>query len=156
KERPTVGELFEIVNRELQPDAQLDNRLQIYGYYDGPIRREIVNLRYDIPGPADLVRFSVRHVWEPDLLANIGYDEEFPGAVIDYWHAAKGLDYPLFTGPFKDYLDKALGEENATFALANRYAELGISEPTWARAYWWSHWVLPAPGQFFSMLIRLD
>jgi len=113
------------------------------------------NLRYDIPGPSDLVRFSVRHVWEPDLLAALGYDKEFPGAVIDVWHAMKGLDYPLFTGgQFTDQLDKVGGEGYAA-KLAAKYALEGVSEPTWAKAYWWSHWVLPSPGQGYEMMFRL-
>jgi len=155
KEIATFEQLVEIVNRQLAGDDVMIARLGRLGYYDTDVKKEMTNLRYDIPGPADLVRFSVRHVWEPDLVADIGYDEEFPGAIIDVWHAMKGLDYKLFTGPFADQVASALGGEGANFAIANNYAERGIPEPTWARAYWWSHWVLPSPGQGYEMMFRL-
>lgn len=153
---PTEKEFLEIANRQFWTDGRVNDGLKRYGYYADSNRQFVTNLRYDIPGPADLVRFSVRHVWEPDLLAKIGYDTEFPGAIIDVWHAMKGLDYPLFTGPFASQIDQMTGRQGGAAELAARYAADGISEPTWARAYWWSHWVLPSPGQFFQALIRLD
>lgn len=154
--RPTELETREIANRYFVDDGTLTDGWKRYGYIDENYRKQVTNLRYDIPGPSDLVRFSVRHIWEPDILAQIGYDAEFPGQVIDLWHAMKGLDYPLFTGPFQSQFVSMMGSGVAAEQFISRYIDAGIPEPTWARAYWWSHWVLPSPGQFFDMLIRLD
>lgn len=155
-EQPTEVQMFEIANRNLWDDPKVKGVLGRYGYYFATWTDHVANLRFDIPGPADLVRFSVRHVWEPDILSKLGYDAEFPGKIIDYWHAAKGLDYDLFTGPFRVQIDKMLGSDGASVALANNYAEAGLPEPTWARAYWWSHWILPSPQQAYQMWFKLD
>src|SRR5579864_1647979 len=155
QERPTQVEWREIANRYFIADAVLESSWQKYGFIDSDYRKQLTNLRYDIPGPADLVRFSVRHVWEPDLLASIGYDQEFPGPIIDVWHAMKGLDYPLFSGPFAAQINLASGSDTAAADILTRYTQAGISEPTWAKAYWWSHWVLPSPGQGYEMMFRL-
>jgi len=154
-EIPNPLEMREIANRQFLSDGRLDRMLVRHGYKSDVYRAWIGNLRYDIPGPSDLVRFSVRHVWEPDLLENIGYDQEFPGAIIDVWHAMKGLDYPLFSGPFARQIGVATGNPDAAAELVAQYTAHSIAEPTWARAYWWSHWVLPSPGQGYEMLFRL-
>jgi hypothetical protein len=156
QELPTQIELREIANRQFWADGRLDDALKRYGYYSPANRQWVTNLRYDIPGPADLVRFSVRHVWEPDLVAALSYDREFPGAIIDVWHAMKGLDYPLFSGPFASQIDGVYGTPGAAAQLSAAYAANGIAEPTWARAYWWSHWVLPSPTQGYQMWARLN
>jgi hypothetical protein len=154
--RQEGAELFEVANRFFWEEGELLAKLAQLGWYDDKTRAQEANLRYDIPGPADLVRFSVRHVWEPDLIASIGYDEEFPGAVIDVWHAMKGLDYKLFTGPFADQIAKYAGSPKIGGSWPEAYALYGLEEPTWARAYWWSHWVLPSAGQGYEMMFRLD
>jgi hypothetical protein len=154
-EIPTVAEYFEISNRRLTEDPAVEDGLRQWGFYDGRLRKQLANLRLDIPGPSDLVRFSVRHCWEPDLLSELGYNAEFPGKIIDYWHACKGLDYPLFTGPFGQWIAAAIGEAGANFAIANNYFEAGLPEPTWAQFYWYSHWILPSPGQGYEALFRL-
>lgn len=155
-EQPTEVEMRAIANRNLWPDQQVVNVLGRYGYYFPTWTKDVANLRYDIPGPSDLVRFSVRHVWEPDILSRLGYDAEFPGKIIDYWHAAKGLDYPLFTGPFKAQIEQLTAGEGGVEAWVNAYAGSGLDEPTWAKAYWWSHWILPSPQQACQMWFRLD
>lgn len=156
QKRPEGAELREIANRQVFSDLDMLPWLRKEGYYDSPSIRYVTNLRYDIPGPADLVRFSVRHVWEPDLLAGLGYNAEFPGAIIDAWHSFKGLDYSLFTGPFAASIDKLAGQQGYAAGLAAQYQEVLGEQPTWAKAYWWSHWVLPSPSQFFQMWIRLN
>jgi len=154
-ERPEEKEYFEIANRRLMTDDRVKSYLHRQGYQSEVYQDWVANLRYDIPGPSDLVRFSVRHCWEPDLLAALGYNAEFPGAVIDYWHACKGLDYPLFSGPFSAQLATVLGSQAAAQGWLEQYVAATGVEPTWARFYWYSHWVLPSPGQGYDMMFRL-
>lgn len=156
QELPTVTELHEISNRFLIDDPTLEALLRNYGFYDATIREEVANLRYDIPGPSDLVRFAVRHLWEPELMAKLGYNAEFPGVITDVWHHFKGLDYKLFTGPFQKQIDQLRGEDGYAAALAERYFENLGEEPTWAQAYWYAHWVLPSPTQGIDMWFRLN
>jgi hypothetical protein len=153
---PAEKEFLDIANRQCWSDGRVNDGLKRYGYYQEKNRQWVSNLRYDIPGPADLVRFSVRHVWEPDLLRDLGYDQEFP-QIIDAWHRFKGLDYSLFTGdaPFREQIDLCQGEGTAA-AFAQLYVDAGVSQPTWAKAYWWSHWVLPSPSQGYLMWARLN
>lgn len=155
QELPGQVEYREIANRYFLTDQQMADSLQRWGYTDAALRDRVTNLRYDIPGPADLVRFSVRHCWEPDILARLGYADEFPGQIIDLWHAMKGLDYPLFTGPFESQFVTALGSGVAAEQLVQQYIAATGSEPTWARFYWYSHWVLPSPTQGYLMWQRL-
>lgn len=155
QELPTLQESIEVANRHLWEDPQLVSWLPRLGYYDKEVKDVVANLRYDIPGPSDLVRFSIRHVWEPELMAELGYNAEFPGQVIDLWHAMKGLDYKIFTGPFKDQVDKIYNQKGAGYDLALRYQKTVGDEPTWAKAYWWSHWVLPSPSMGYEAYFRL-
>lgn len=155
-EWPTTDEMRQIGNRNLWTDPLFAARLRRNGWVDGEAVSWETNLRYDIPGPADLVRFSVRHAWEPDLVGHFGYNDEFPGKIIDYWHGCKGLDYPLFTGPFAAQLEQAVGGPDNYSALVGSYIDAGVPEPTWASLYWWSHWVLPSPTQGYLMWQRLS
>jgi len=155
-EMPTTGEMLELSNRFLQTPGTLSDNLKVIGYVRPEVRNAIANLRYDIPGPADLVRFSVRHFWEPDLLKQFTYGAEFPGQIIDLWHAMKGLDYNLFTGPFKAQINQIYNDPNAAANLAASYVAAVGSEPSWAKAYWYSHWVLPSPTQGYLMWQRLN
>jgi hypothetical protein len=155
QERPPVSEYLEIANRQLLPPAAVQAELATRGMVNKDFQQWVQNLQFDIPGPSDLVRFSVRHLWEPELMAALGYEAEFPGTIIDIWHAMKGLDYGLFTGPFREQINTAYGDPAAADALlANYLATVGV-EPTWARAYWWSHWVLPSPTQGLMAWFRL-
>jgi len=91
------------------------------------------NLRKEVPGTSDLVRFAVRHVFEPDLLQHFGYGAEYQ-PIAEQWYAAQGLVYPVNPDPWAGY---NLGSFN------------------WAKAHWVSHWILPSPGQGYEMLQRL-
>lgn len=155
-ERPKGAELREIANRQLLTPEYVQQQIGFSGVVDPQFRRWMQNLQYDIPGPADLVRFSVRHCWEPDLLEHFGYADEFPGSIIDVWHAMKGLDYPLLSGPFSSQIDRLYGQDGAAASLAQLYVDKVGSEPTWAKFYWYSHWVLPSPTQGYLAWQRLS
>src|SRR5262249_41757924 len=152
---PSPDESLRLLNRNAINTPTLDRMLRFNGMIDDDVQSVYKNLRFDIPGPSDLVRFSVRHVFEPDLIARFGFNDEF-NEILDIWHHAHGQQYDIFTGPFKNLVNN-VGREFGTTAdeLAQRYRTQGLPEPSWARAYWWSHWVWPSPTQSYMFLQQL-
>lgn len=156
KHYPETGQWLRVANRQLLNPDDTKKGLRRLGYYDQVTLDQVQNLQYEVPGPADLVRFSVRHVFEPDLIRDLGYNEEFR-PILDLWHRLQGVDYPLYTGPFAEQV--ARYEEQVGLpagSILQSYVDAGIPEPTWARSYWWSHWVLPSPTQGYLMWQRLN
>lgn len=155
QEFPTPQESFVLTNRGLFSVEILDNILSRHGFSNDLIRESMQNLRFEIPGSSDLVRFSVRHVFEPDLVERLGYNDEFR-PVLDFWHKLQGLNYPLFSGPFAGQIasfEQSRGLQPGSFIES--YARAGLEDPTWAQAYWWAHWVVPSASQAYEMYFRL-
>lgn len=152
---PSPNETFTLTNRGLFTEQNLDRILERHGFQSELFRKAMANLRYEIPGSSDLVRFSVRHVFEPDLIERLGYNDEFR-PILDFWHRLQGLNYPLFSGPFQQQIgqfEQQRGLEPGSFLRS--YAGVGLEDPTWAQAFWWSHWVVPSPSQAYEMYFRL-
>lgn len=152
----TVVEYFTIANRQLYGDDQVREGLRRWGFYGDTVRADMANLRYEIPSSSDLVRFSVRHVFEPELIAYLGYNDEFR-PILDLWHRFQGLNYPIFSGPFGEQVTKfetQVGVPPGSFLQS--YLAAGLPDPTWAQAFWWSHWVLPSPSQGYLAWFRLN
>jgi hypothetical protein len=155
QELPTVEQLFTLDNRGIIAPGTLDQSLQKIGYADPVVREVISNLKYDIPSSSDLVRFSVRHVFEPDLIAALGYNQEFK-PILDMWHRFQGLNYPIFSGPFKLQVNQfEVSNGLPPNSFVDQYGTYDLTDPTWAQAFWWSHWVLPSPTQGYEMFFRL-
>lgn len=154
QELPTVQEFLTLANRMRLTDPQLDIALKRLGYYSERVREDVSHLRYEIPSSSDLVRFSVRHVFEPDLIAKLGYNDEFR-PILDLWHRFQGLNYPIFTGPFAAAVE-AFEEQRGLppGRFSEQYAAAGLEDPTWAQAFWWAHWVLPSATQGYEMYFR--
>lgn len=128
----TPTEAMVLLNRGIIDEDRADRILSWAGLHDEQTRTEVKNLRYEIPGPSDLVRFAVRHVFEPQLVKDFGFNDEISDDFIE-WHAKQGLGQPF------DIKHKTLGTwENAT----------------WAQAHWWAHWVWPSPDMAFRMFQR--
>jgi hypothetical protein len=155
RRRPQQIESYVLRNRELISQPQLDGALRQIGFTN-PLERDLVGqLRFEVPGSSDLVRFAVRHVFEPDLIQQLGYASEQQG-ILDAFHNTAGINYPIFSGPLKSVITKIEADQGlAPGTFLQRYTAAGLKEPTWASAYWWSHWVLPSPGMGYSMLQRL-
>ncbi len=156
RERPKGEELSFARNRELLSPYQYFAKLRENGVLDTEDMKIFDNLRHNVPGPSDLVRFAVRHVFEPDLLAKFNFNgERDKGAFrLDAYHHTAGLDYPIFTGPLREVVESVTGK--SADDLAADYTNRGLPEPTWAHAYWWSHWILPAASQGYQFYFRLD
>lgn len=155
RKMPTDAEMLVLHNRGGLNADDLQWYWNRLGWEETSIRNLYQQLRYDIPGPSDLVRFSVRHVFEPDLIGRFGFNDEF-NPILDIWHHGHGQQYPIFTGPFRKMVDQ-VGQEfgESGDSLAALYQRAGLPEPSWARAYWWSHWVWPSPTQSYMFLQQL-
>jgi hypothetical protein len=155
QELPTPEQAFVLTNRGVYRDVDLHDLLRRHGFYDEKTNQTVSQLRYEVPGPSDLVRFAVRHIFEPDLIKELGYpDERDKGPfLLDIYHQAAGINYPIFTGPLAPTVKMVTGREPAEFRQF--YADAGLPEPTWADAYWWAHWVLPSPMQAYEMYFKL-
>ena len=128
RRKPEVVELGVIRNRELINDNEYSGALRAVGFTDNDEKDWISDLRFEVPGPADLVRFAVRHVFEPDLIAEFGYDDEYR-PILDAFHHAQGVDYPIFTGPLKEVVGFTEAENNFVPGhFAQLYTEAQLPE----------------------------
>lgn len=154
QELPALHETLTLANRGRISDTQLDLALRRLGYYNETVRADLANLRFEVPGPSDLVRFAVRHVFEPDIVSALGFNDEYNGT-LDFFHRLQGLQYPIFSGPFaeqyRQFYDSLPPDKRIN---PSTYARYQLEEPTWAQAYWWSHWVIPSPSQAYEMYFR--
>lgn len=130
---PTPIEILTLWNRQIVPDDLADTWLKRNGYEDENVRNALKWLRYEIPGPSDLVRFAVRHVFEPSLALRFGFDAEMSQDFVD-WHKKQGFGQTI---TITDPTDGKSVDIN------------------WAMAHWWAHWIWPSPGQGYTMLQQL-
>lgn len=132
-EVPDLAQSLVLRNREVIDDDELQDYLGRLGYRRDDEKVRLASLRFEIPGPSDLVRFAVRHVFEPSLAAKFGFNAEISDDFIE-WHKKQGFGQQFtITDPVtKDKFDI-----------------------NWAQAHWWAHWVWPAPTQAYTMLHRL-
>jgi hypothetical protein len=153
--RPTTPWEDVIRNRLFIPDVQtlgiLRNRKIItQELYNFAVGRQVDSnpllvaahnqLRYETPGPSDLVRFAVREAFNPELITLFGYNKEFPTQILPLmegqgYGGPTGLSLPAGSTD---------GDNN------NR-----VGGATWSDLYWWSHWELPSLTSGYEMLHRL-
>jgi hypothetical protein len=136
---PTNDEILVLLNRGI-----IDNTLATYYFtlngMKGPyIQKMIESLRYEIPGISDIIRFSVREAFTPELVKAFGYNNEFPEAVAK-WAAKQGF------GGTTDVIAPPGFDANGQPVPAH--------PATWAELYWWSHWELPSLTQGYEMFHR--
>lgn len=98
------------------------------------------DMRFELGGPTDWIRFAVRESFTPELLQKFGYTKEFPKAITPYltW---LGLDKPLGL-PIPPGATNDDGTPKTT-------------PVTVMDLHWWSHWELPSNTQGYEMLHRL-
>lgn len=130
---PPPAEALILRNRNQISDEQLDEYLYKSGYRRQSERDRIASLRFEIPGPSDLVRFAVREVFAPELAMRYGFDQEMPE-------------------DFRTWIDKqGFGTQfEVTDPISGKKYPMD-----WAKAHWWSHWQWPAPTQAYSMRQRM-
>jgi len=137
---PSINEAMVMLNRELITPDLFDHVVGRQTTFNNALVKVYDNLRYEIPGPADLIRFAVRDAYSPDIVTQFQYAKETPDAIKPWmvkqgYGASVGLALP----------------PNATNAAGGAIA----GEASWFDLYWWSHWDLPSPTQGYEMLHRL-
>lgn len=152
---PTLREWQVATNRGFFLPEDSADWLQKLGYQAEDIKRAAVGSRFEVPGPSDLVRFAVRHVFEPDLIRELGYNDEYR-PYLDIFHYAQGLTYPILgTTAAMDYSGLPEELQLAWNDAIDTYRNNDVEIPTWAQCYWWAHWILPSPTQGYEMYFRL-
>ena len=128
---PPVGDALTAWNRGLVDEGQVGSWLAANGYGSNA-EAMIKELRLQLPGPTDLVRFGVREVFTPEVAERFGQFRDFPpqfGALMEFLGFGGGTSGPGAVG----------GPGGGR---------------TWAEAFWAAHWDLPSPNQAFEMLHR--
>jgi hypothetical protein len=128
-----VSAVLSLSLRGLLQPGEFEKYLSRLGYANNRDQELIGSLRNELPTPSDLVRFAVRHIFEPSLAMQFGFNDEISPDFID-WHSKLGFGYPV---QITDPIDGQQYNIN------------------WAQAQWWSHWVWPSPTQGYEFLQRL-
>src|SRR5438309_8728118 len=129
RRKPEAIESAVLRNRELLSDTAYDGALRQLGFTQPNERQLVSQLRFEVPGPSDLVRFAVRHVFEPELIKEFGYNEEYR-PILDAFHHAQGVDYPIFSGPLSAVVAYTEAQNNLPAgSFVQRYTDAGLTEP---------------------------
>lgn len=79
----TVGVVQDALNRGFIDEPTADDHLSRMGY-SGSAKQALLDLRYYIPPPTDLIRMAVREVFNPELRQALDLDAEFPEPFAQY------------------------------------------------------------------------
>lgn len=137
---PTIDEANLLRNRELIDDDLHRTIVDRQTGRNPALGKVYRDLRFEIPGPSDLVRFAVRDCFTPEVVAQFEYAKETPTQIkpwMDKQGYGQSIGLPL--------------PPNASDASDGALA----GDATWFDLYWWSHWDLPSPTQGYEMLHRL-
>lgn len=130
---PAPGELLTLLNRGAIDNDLFSRWLQRNGMYEPRARAAFESLRYQLPGPSDLVMFALREAWDPQVVQRFGYDLEYP-AELTYWMAQNGF----------------AGDARTPAQIA-----AGVPPVSWPQFFWRVHWQPLAAGQLYEMFQRL-
>lgn len=137
---PSINEAMVMLNRDLITPELFGHIVGRQTTFNPALVEVYDKLRYEIPGPADLIRFAVRDAYSPEIVQQFQYAKETPDA-IKPWMVKQGYGEPIGIQL----------PPNATNAAGGAIA----GEASWFDLYWWSHWDLPSPTQGYQMLHRL-
>jgi hypothetical protein len=114
--------------------------LRRHGIFSPAIIEMILAQKDEFPTVQDLIQFSVRHGFEPDILSTFGYAKEIPRKFLE-WADKIGLG--------------GSSEVDITDATDSLGMDIEPHKATWAEQHWFAHWVLPSLGDAYEMLHRL-
>lgn len=130
---PSPAETLALWNRGVIDVSEVDQWLALNGLRDEKSRESFKTLRHQIPSPIALIEFSVKEVWNDQIVRSLGYDDEFD-------------QIPAF----KSWMEKT------GYGGSAEVPGLGDNQPkTWAQAYWRAHWRVISNQQAYTMLHRL-
>lgn len=138
---PSIDECMVMYRRGLITQSLFNYMVNTQTGYQNHWANVYDNLIDEIPGPSDLIRFTVREAYNPELIEKFGYHKEFPDEVVP-WMDKQG--YGGTTGLLKPPGATNSDNENQAGQKA-----------TWTDLYWWAHWELPSLTQGYEMLHRL-
>jgi len=140
KHLPSPDETLLMLNRELITSRCADFLLHLQ--FDGElaISDAFKELRFEIPGPSDLISFAVREAFDPLTIQAFGYHKEIPNQIIP-WMEKQG-----YGGQVADALPPG---------ATDNFGNALVRPVYWFDMYWFAHWQLPSPTQGFEMLHRL-
>lgn len=131
-ERLSIDQLVEVWRRGLITEQEFDTYAKLLQYgIPGDIKK-LKQLSMMIPGPQDMIRFVIRDVFNPDLVKELGLDQEL--------NENKGfLDWSKAVG---------LGEVTITNDKGEQL------KADFAKYSWYAHWQLPSPGMAYDFMHR--
>lgn len=127
------GESLVLYNRGVLDNAAMNYNLIRFGMYEAKDRADFIELAKQIPSPSDLIHFALKEAWDPNVVAEFGYDAEFP-VPFQHWMQQQGYGW---ASSYKD----------AAGAV--------VPGPNWPLLYWRAHWATISPGQAYQMEHRL-
>jgi len=161
-----VSGLLEARRRGLIDDVKFRNELRNRGYDDQTIL-VLEQLAFMIPSPTDLIRMTVREVFNPAIAERFGQFQEFPSdKEIDrarlVWNelpnVIKRLEEergrPLLEHEVRDAILNHIKKENPRVQMCV-WAILSGVPPEILKMYWGAHWELPSLTAGYEMLHRL-
>lgn len=126
------SEILDLANRGTIDKQQSIALLRANGLKNSLWQSYFLELRKQIPGPSDLVRFALREGWDQQVVDRFGYDADFPPE-FQYWMDKQGYGW----------------SEDVTTSDGTI-----IPGVPWPRLYWRAHWQQVAPGQAYEFLHR--
>jgi len=161
-----VTGLLEAWRRGLITDAKLENELRNRGYDTSTIYT-LRSLAFTVPSPSDLIRMTVREVFNPEIAEKFGQFQEFPDekdieiayrtwSVIGYELKRKEEQQgtPLTESQAREVIDKFI-EKLTPQQKMIVWALMSGVDPKVLKMYWASHWELPSLSAGYEMLHRL-
>lgn len=129
---PSAMQALELWNRGVVDEQGAEAMLRAAGVVNVGDQDRLKVLRLQFPTPSDLIRWSIREVWNPAVVARFGYDQEFPPQ-FQAWMEKQGMGWSA--------------DDNGNQAAPGQ----GLPIPL---AHWRAHWQTIAPSQAFEMLHR--
>lgn len=140
KRWPSAIEANIFYNRELIDTNLYRFLLDVNTSGEKGLSAAYAGMRYEIPGPSDLIRFAVRDAFTPEIVTQFGYHKELPRAILPWMNKqGYGQNIGIQRPPGATFDDGGNAGGNAS----------------WFDMYWWSHWELPSMGQGYEMFFRL-
>ena len=133
RQYPTTQEVITLYNRQAIDINECNRLLQKFGGYTDQVKEYYRELGTLIPGPSDLIRFSVREAFNPGQVALLELDAEIDeNSTAEKWIARQGLgESVLYEGG------------------------VPVDRENWFEKYWYAHWQLPSPTQIHEFYHRL-